>query len=133
MGCLLVVLLRQGRFKSQRGPQVVYRTLELPGKNPLKDAHAALLSAYGFDPQADLLRQLLDLKLEIAARIDRHEPVTTLGLPPTYPNPAALVTNNCIQPPPFTSTLAAPGVPLPGRPRIRRPPQRGKVPGQRRS
>ncbi len=38
--------------KVRGGLRAVYRTLELPGKNPLKDAHAALdaavLDAYGF-------------------------------------------------------------------------------------
>ena len=81
-------------------------TLELPGKNPLKDAHAALdaavLSAYGFDPQADLLRQLLELNLEVATRIDAGQAVTAPGVPPAYPEPAALVTTDCIQPPPIT-------------------------------
>lgn len=37
------------------GLRAFYRTLDLPGKNPLKDAHAALdsavLAAYGFDPK----------------------------------------------------------------------------------
>jgi hypothetical protein len=39
------------------GLRALYRTLELPGKNPLKDAHAALdaavLAAYGFDAEKD--------------------------------------------------------------------------------
>jgi hypothetical protein len=59
---------RGGRFggcgaealtKINGGLRAVYRTLELPGKNPLKDAHAALaaavLAAYGFSPKQDLL------------------------------------------------------------------------------
>jgi hypothetical protein len=54
------------------GLRAVYRTLELPGKHPLKDAHAALdaavLAAYGFDPKKDLLAQLLELNLTVAAR-----------------------------------------------------------------
>ena len=49
-------------------------TLELPGHNPLKDAHAALdaavLAAYGFSAKKDLLGQLLALNLEVARRID---------------------------------------------------------------
>ncbi|MFH1416833.1 MAG: DNA methyltransferase [Planctomycetota bacterium] len=92
--------------KIKGGLRAVYRTLELPGKNPLKDAHAALnaavLDAYGFDAGADLLKQLLDLNLDVAARIDRGEPVTAPGVPPTYPDPAALITTDCIQPPPIT-------------------------------
>ena len=85
------------------GLRALYRTLELPGANPLKDAHAALdaavLAAYGFDPKQDLLAQLLALNLAVAARIDAGQPVTAPGIPPGYPNPAALITTDCIQPP----------------------------------
>ncbi|WP_442481912.1 DNA methyltransferase [Aeoliella sp. SH292] len=88
--------------KIKGGLRAVYRTLELPGKNPLKDAQAALdnavLQAYGFDPRSDLLQQLLDLNLEVAARIDKGEPVTAPGIPPDYPNPSELVTDDCIRP-----------------------------------
>jgi len=84
------------------GLRALYRTLELPGKNPLKDAHAALaaavLVAYGFDPKADLLKQLLDLNLAVAARLEKGEPVTAPGIPPDYGNPASLITEDAIQP-----------------------------------
>ncbi len=81
----------------------MYRTLEEPGDNPLRDLHAALdqavLAAYGFDPDADLLEQLLALNFEVAAKIDAGEPVAAPGIPPDYPNPAELVSDGCIQPP----------------------------------
>ena len=84
------------------GLRALYRTLELPGENPLKSAHAtldrAVLTAYGFDPQADLLAQLLALNIEVAARIERGEPVVGPGVPPTYNDPAELVSNDCIRP-----------------------------------
>ncbi|MBN2024717.1 MAG: class I SAM-dependent DNA methyltransferase [Pirellulales bacterium] len=84
------------------GLRAVYRTLELPGKNPLKDAHAALdaavLRTYGFSARKDLLKQILDLNLDVAARIDRGEPVTAPGVPSDYPKPKKLVTDDCIQP-----------------------------------
>ena len=83
--------------------RALYRTLELPGKNPLKDAHAALdaavLDAYGFDAKGDLLAQILALNLAIARRIEQGQPVTAPGVPPSSPNPANLITNDCIQPP----------------------------------
>lgn len=83
------------------GLRAVYRTLELPGKNPLKDAHAALdasvLAAYGFDPRADLLAQLLALNLSVAAREAAGLPVTAPGIPPGHPDPARLVTDDCIR------------------------------------
>ena len=88
--------------KIKGGLRAVYRTLELPGKNPLKDAHAALdaavLKAYGFSAKDDLLRQVLDLNLAVAERIERGDPVTAPGIPPDYPRPAELVTDDCIRP-----------------------------------
>jgi hypothetical protein len=79
----------------------VYRTLELLGKNPLKDAHASLdaavLDAYGFSARKDLLSQLLALNLDVAARIGAGQPVTSPGVPPEYPDPAHLVTEDCVR------------------------------------
>lgn len=90
--------------KIKGGLRAVYRTLELPGQNPLKDAHAALdaavLAAYGFAPKKDLLAQLLALNLEVAARLDRGEPVTAPGVPADYPAPSSLVSDDCICPNP---------------------------------
>ena len=87
--------------KIKGGLRAVYRTLELPGKNPLKDAHAALnaavLAAYGFSPKADLLAQLLALNLDVSRREQAAEPVTAPGIPPGYPDPARLVTDDCIR------------------------------------
>jgi hypothetical protein len=88
--------------KIKGGLRAVYRTLELPGKNPLKDAHAALdaavLRAYGFDAKGDLLAQLLELNHKVAAREKKGEPVTPPGIPADYPNPDELVTDDCIRP-----------------------------------
>ena len=84
------------------GLRAVYRTLELPGKHPLKDAHAALdaavLAAYGFDAKKDLLAQLLELNLSVAAREKQGQPVTAPGVPPGYGDPARLITGDCIRP-----------------------------------
>ena len=88
--------------KIKGGLRAVYRTLELPGKNPLKDAHAALdaavLAAYGFSPKNGLLAQLLALNLEVARRIENKKPVTAPGVPAHYPKPPALVTDDCVRP-----------------------------------
>ena len=68
------------------------QTAQVPGANPLKDAHAALdavrttvslhrsadaavLAAYGFSAKKDLLAQLLALNLEVAADIEKGSPV----------------------------------------------------------
>ena len=76
--------------------------LELPGANPLKDAHAALaaavLAAYGFSHRDDLLAQLLDLNLTVARPIESGQTVTAPGAPPGYPEPQRLVTSDCIRP-----------------------------------
>ncbi len=81
----------------------MYRTLELPGKNPLRDLHAALdqavLAAYGFDPDRDILEQLLALNFEVAAKIEAGEAATAPGIPPDYPDPSELISDGCIQPP----------------------------------
>ncbi|HEY5769474.1 MAG TPA: type IIL restriction-modification enzyme MmeI, partial [Terrimicrobium sp.] len=72
--------------KMKGGLRALYRTLELPGANPLKDAHAALdaavLVAYGFSAKADLLAQLLALNQQVAART-RDRPRHPARLPPT--------------------------------------------------
>ncbi len=88
------------------GLRALYRTLELPGKNPLKDAQAALdqavLETCGFSAKKDLLAQLLELNLNVAARIGRGEAVVAPGVPPGYPNPDALVTSDCVGEPSST-------------------------------
>jgi len=65
----------------------LYRTLDLPGANPLKDAHDALDSvvraAYGMRPADDPLTFLLALNDELAARETNGEPITGPGLPPS--------------------------------------------------
>lgn len=81
----------------------MYRLLELPGKNPLKDLHAALdkavMAAYGFDPKGDILSQLLTLNLEVAEKIENGDDVTAPGIPPNYLKPDELISEGCIQPP----------------------------------
>jgi hypothetical protein len=84
------------------GLRALYRTLELPGKNPLKEAHAALdgavLAAYGFDGKKDLLGQLLELNRAVAAKEKAGEAVTAPGVPASYGDPAGLVSGDCIRP-----------------------------------
>jgi hypothetical protein len=70
--------------------------------NPLKDGHtaldAAVLTAYGFSANQDLLAQLLALNQQVAAKIERGESVTAPGVPKNYPDPKQLVTEDCIKP-----------------------------------
>lgn len=88
--------------KLKGGLRALYRTLELPGANPLKDAHvaldAAVLAAYGFSPKKDILTQILELNLDVAARIEAGKSVTAPGVPFGYPEPGRLITDDCIRP-----------------------------------
>jgi hypothetical protein len=47
---------------------------------------------------SDLLAQLLELNLTVAAREKGGQKVTAPGVPPTYPDPGKLVTDDCIEP-----------------------------------
>ncbi|MCB1230490.1 MAG: class I SAM-dependent DNA methyltransferase, partial [Verrucomicrobiae bacterium] len=78
----------------------LYRTLEEPGANPLRDAHAALDSAvraaYGMPADADILQFLLDLNLACAAKEAAGESITPPGLPLPKSEHAAFITDDCI-------------------------------------
>lgn len=94
-------LLRTASTKgSEGGLRALYRTIELPGKNPLKDAHAALdaavLAAYGFSSRKDILQQLLNLNTAVAADIHAGKTVTGPGVPSSYKNLAKLITKDCL-------------------------------------
>ncbi len=60
---------------------------------------AAVLAACGFSEEKDLLAQFLCLDLEVAAQIERREPVTATCVPKICPNAKQLVTADCVQPP----------------------------------
>jgi hypothetical protein len=97
------VALRSLREQSVKGIEgglrALYRTIDLPGKSPLKDAHNALdkavLDAFGFSARKDLLQQLLDLNIIVAARIDAGQSVIGPGIPPSYKNAAKLMSTDC--------------------------------------
>jgi hypothetical protein len=82
------------------GLRALYRTLDLPGKNPLRDAHARLdaaaLAAYGFSTKGDLLQQLLDLNRAVAANAGIGEAIVAPGLPSFHSDPVRLVTPDCL-------------------------------------
>jgi SAM-dependent methyltransferase len=88
--------------RASGGLRSVYRNMELPGKSPLKDAHAALdaavLEAYGFSAGEEILSQLMELNLSVAARIDAGEAVTAPGVPSSYGDQTSLITDDCIRP-----------------------------------
>jgi type I restriction-modification system DNA methylase subunit len=79
----------------------LYRTLEKPGKNILKDLHQDLdksvIEAYGFDPDADLLQQLLDLNLSLYQKEKNNKEVQGPGIPKNYMDHAKLISKDCVQ------------------------------------
>ena len=81
----------------------LYRSLELPGKNPLRDAHEelneAVRAAYGMKSKEDPLSFLLALNATAADRETCGEPVTAPGLPPCVSDASPFLTTDCIQPP----------------------------------
>jgi hypothetical protein len=81
----------------------LYRSLELPGKNPLRDAHDelndAVRAAYGMKSKEDPLSFLLALNATAAEREARGEAVTAPGLPPCVLDASPFLTTDCIQPP----------------------------------
>lgn len=92
--------IRNNAANSGIGLRALYRTLELPGKSPLKDAHMtldkAVLKAYGFAIKKDLLQQLLVLNLKLDADIENGLAVAGPGIPPNYSAMRGLVTNDCL-------------------------------------
>jgi hypothetical protein len=94
-----LIHVRAAAVKEGTGLRALYRTLDLPGKNPLKSAHdaldAAVLKAYGFSSKNDLMKQLLHLNGQVAAAIEAGNDVAGPGIPGTYKTPKDLVTKHC--------------------------------------
>jgi hypothetical protein len=79
----------------------LYRTLEEPGANPLRDAQnrldSAVRAAYGMAKDAEILAFLLDLNLTCAAREAAGQPITPPGLPLPESERPAFLTDDCIR------------------------------------
>jgi hypothetical protein len=78
----------------------LYKSLETPGENRLRDAHTALDSAvraaYGMKPTEDILAFLLKLNLELADKETKGESITPPGLPASVKNPKDFITADCV-------------------------------------
>jgi hypothetical protein len=78
----------------------LYRTLDLPGQNPLKTAQdkldTAVRSAYGMKAKDDPLAFLLALNAELADREASMRIVVGPGLPPSVKDAAPFVTTDCV-------------------------------------
>jgi len=80
----------------------LYRTLEEPGANPLRDAQAkldaAVRAAYGMPKSADILAFLLALNQICAGKEAAGEAITSPGLPLPLDEHGEFITEDCIQP-----------------------------------
>lgn len=99
----LRALRRQLKQQHEMSFRELYRTLELPGASPLRDAHAildqAVRDAYGMKKSDDQLAFLLNLNQTVANKEDAGEPVVGPGLPPVVKDKSKLVTDDCIRMP----------------------------------
>ena len=101
------VKLRQLRHKvmteNQWSLRDLYRTLDLPGDNPLRKAHAeldaAVREAYGMKANEDPLQFLLSLNFEVAEQEVKGLPVVAPGLPPCVTNASEFITDDCVKMP----------------------------------
>jgi hypothetical protein len=67
------------------GLRALYRTIELPGAHPLKDAQReldhAVRDAYGFNSRTPEVQQLLDLNHALRVREEKGEEIEQPGIP----------------------------------------------------
>jgi hypothetical protein len=89
-------------LKHNRSLRDLYRTLELPGNNPLKDAQEALdtevRSAYDIGATTDALRFFLNLNNKLSTAETKGEFVRSAGLPEFIKDRMSFVTGDCIKP-----------------------------------
>jgi SAM-dependent methyltransferase len=80
----------------------LYRTLEAPGDNRLRDAQAlldtAVRRAYGMKDDEDTLAFLLKLNLQLATKESKGEPILPPGLPPIISNAKEFISPDCVRP-----------------------------------
>ena len=96
-------LRRELKQKHDLSFRELYRTLELPGASPLKDAHEKLdqvvREAYHMNKSDDVLAFLLDLNRTVANREDAGEAVIGPGLPPIVKDKSKFVSEDCLRMP----------------------------------
>jgi hypothetical protein len=82
------------------GLRALYKNIKVPGRSPLKSAHAALdaavLAAFGFSAGSDVLQQLLDLNAVVARQQSLGNTVNPPGIPSGFAAVDTLMTNDCI-------------------------------------
>ena len=76
----------------------LYRTLEIPGAHPLKEAHAkldqAVRGAYRMKKNELAIEFLFALNQELAEREDAMQAVIGPGVPPCVKNPSEFITTD---------------------------------------
>jgi hypothetical protein len=81
----------------------LYRSLERPGKHPLKDAQAeldaAVQAAYNMPNSREPLEFLFGLNQELAEKEKAGQFVAGPGLPPLVKKPTDYITADCIHMP----------------------------------
>jgi type II restriction/modification system DNA methylase subunit YeeA len=86
--------------KNKGGLRALYRTLDLPGKNVLKEAHnsldLAVLEAYGFSQKDDLLTQILELNKKLDQSIMDGMIVLPPGPPTSFHNQKHLISSDSV-------------------------------------
>jgi hypothetical protein len=98
--CALRALRRETMSKNDWSLRELYKTLETPGANRLRDAQDALdvtvRAAYGMKPTEDILAFLLKLNLELAEKEANGQPITPPGLPATVKQPKDFISDDCV-------------------------------------
>jgi len=84
--------------KSRSGGRAAFNKVSIRSLKTCSALDAAVLTAYGFSAKKDLLAQLLALNQQVAAKIEKGEPVMPPGVPKNYPDARKLVTEDCIRP-----------------------------------
>lgn len=89
------------RAKNGRSFRELYRTLETPGDNPLRDIHEllddAVRTAYGMTRKVDPLAFLLSLNYEVADKEANGEDVQGPGLPEVIKERKKFVSKDCLK------------------------------------
>ena len=97
----LRALRRETMRKLKYSLRKLYKMLEEPGDNPLRDAHArldtAVRAAYGMAEDVDPLAFLLELNLACAAKEKAGKNITPPGLQLPPEEQAEFVTHDCIR------------------------------------
>jgi hypothetical protein len=87
--------------KNKKSLRDLYRLVEKPGKNPVRDLHLALdqavMEAYGFNKNENILSQLLELNMLVAEKEEKKEIVQAPGLPDWVKNKEEFVSDDCVR------------------------------------